>query len=246
MARLTKSQQLNTCCKLGKEIGGDMDKGAFFRFVKGRFTAGYILIYLFCVLCAVNTVGTLLNLLAYNDSAELCGWLFGRPSYGPSEGFGRRWFWMMASGVPLAVYVPFARTLSYGRSMLALLACACLSAAPVLVYALVVRPNEGYPMPAAWQNYTLAILSYVCYFHIAIDLTDRRMTGGSMREKIASTLLRYAFIIFVGNLVRALLTVHGDLYLDNPLFWVLFVLGAIVAAAIARHDYLKEHGGYPR
>ena len=183
-----KPQRLNICCKLGKEVRSDMGKDAFFRFVKNRFTAGYILIYLFCALCVANTVGTLLNLLA----------------------------------------------------------CACLSAVPVLVYVLVVRPNEGCAMPAAWQNYTLAILSYVCYSHIAIDLTDRRMADGSMREKIASMLLHYAFIVFLGNLVRALLTVHGDLYLDNPLFWVLFALGAIVAAAIARHDYLKEHGGYPR
>ncbi len=145
------------------------------RFAKGRFTANYTFIYLFCILCIAYVGGTLLNLAAVDDPAESYGLLFGRPSYGPSEGFGRRWFWMMATALPLSVYAVFARTLPFRRSLLVAFACACLSAVPVLVYVTIVRTNMNQFAPLGWSNYFFAIVSLICYVHIVVSLIIRTL-----------------------------------------------------------------------
>lgn len=152
-----------------------MGKGTFSRLLKGRFTVNYMFIYLLCILCLCEVLGTFFLWVGGDRSWSLSDLLLGVESYDVHlAGLGRSLFWTMASGVPLAAYALFARTLPFGRSMLALLLCVCMSAVPVLVYALVVRANEGYPDVGDPWDYAFAIMACVSYVHIAIDLAVRR------------------------------------------------------------------------
>lgn len=140
------------------------------QFVQGRFTINYLFIYLFCILCILDFSGTLYNLVSKGDPAEFYGWVFGRPNYGPGEGFGRRFFWMHMTGIPLSCYVIFARVLPLYKSILLAIFCMCISAVPVIVYVTIVSENEGFSAPINWANYLSAILSLICYIHIIASL----------------------------------------------------------------------------
>lgn len=147
---------------------------------KKRFVGRYFPVYLHCIFCLLMVCDTLCGVTSQALGPRGIGHfydVFLNANYvDGGAGFARRWFWNTLSGIPLAAYVLFCRTVPRRASAAWGLGCLALSLAPPALYMAV---NSGsvfaYMAHTHWMNYLSAILTVLGYLYIWGDFALRRL-----------------------------------------------------------------------